>query len=409
MSSTDAPMPALPRFTGDLTRQEPLPPEAIDAVNAVLESGRLHRYEPVPGEESEVAALEREYADWQGRPYCLALASGGQALQIALRAVGVRPGDPVLANAFTLAPVPGAIAAVGAEARLVEINEGLVIDLDDLARKADQAKVLMLSHMRGHQCDMDALMQLADEAGLTVIEDCAHTMGATWRGIRSGNFGRAGCFSTQSYKHLNSGEGGLLTSADPNFMARAILLSGAYMLYERHGARPPLAVFNDVRLSTPNMSARMDNVRAAMLRPQLPRLESNIRRWNRIHDRIATGIAQSARIHLPRRAPQEGYVGSSLQFAVPGMTPAQGEALVSDAAERGVALKWFGASEPVGYTSNYDSWTYLPPQLLPQTRNVLDGLIDLRLPLTLDDDDCDLIAAHIRAAVERLPLVGRLS
>ena len=409
MSSTNVVMSELPRFTGDLTRQEPLPQEAIDAVNAVLESGRLHRYEPIPGAESEVAALEREYADWQGAPYCLALASGGQALQIALRAAGVRPGDPVLANAFTLAPVPGAIAAVGAETRLVEINEELVIDLDDLSRKADQSNVLMLSHMRGHQCDMDALMQLANESGLTVIEDCAHTMGATWRGIRSGNFGRAGCFSTQSYKHLNSGEGGLLTSANPDFMARAILLSGAYMLYERHGARPPMEVFNDVRLNTPNMSARMDNVRAAMLRPQLPRLESKIRRWNRIHDRIATSIQQSAHIQLPRRAPQERYVGLSLQFIVPGMTSAQGEALVIDAAERGVALKWFGASEPVGYTSNYDSWAYLPPQLLPQTRHVLDGLIDLRLPPTLNDDDCDLIAAHIRAAVESRLLAGASS
>ena len=406
MSSTNRIVPELPAFAGDLTRQEELPREAIEAVHAVLESGRLHRYEPISEAEPEATALERDYADWQGTPYCLALASGGQALQIALRAAGVRPGDPVLANAFTLAPVPGAIAAVGAEALLVEIDEELVIDLDDLARKANQARVLMLSHMRGHQCDMDALMRVADEYSLTVIEDCAHTMGATWRGIRSGNFGRAGCFSTQSYKHINSGEGGLLTSTDPEFMARAILLSGSYMLYERHGARPPLEAFNNVRLNTPNMSARMDNVRAAMLRPQLPRLDANIRRWNRIHDRIAQGIAQSPAIRLPRRAPEECYVGSSLQFAVPGMTPAQGNTLVTDAAERGIALKWFGASEPVGYTSSYHSWEYLPPQSLPRTRHVLGELIDLRLPLTLADDDCDLIAAHIRAAVENLPQVG---
>lgn len=406
MPSTDGKMSVLPPFAGDLTRQEPLPREAIEAVSAVLESGRLHRYEPVSSAESEVAALEREYAEWQSSPYCLALASGGQALQIALRAAGVRPGDSVLANAFTLAPVPGAIAAVGAEAVLVEINEDLVIDLDDLASKASQAKVLMLSHMRGHQCNMDMLMELAEEFDLTVVEDCAHTMGATWRDIRSGNFGRAACFSTQSYKHINSGEGGLLTSADPDFMARAILLSGSYMLYERHGARPPLEAFNDVRLSIPNMSARMDNVRAAMLRPQLPRLDENIRRWNRMHDRIAAGIGQLTRVRLPQRAPEERYVGSSLQFAVSGMTPEQGAALLRDANARGIALKWFGASEPAGYTSTYDSWTYLPPQTLPRTHAVLCELIDLRLPLTLDDDDCDLIAAHIRALVENIDEIG---
>lgn len=393
-------------FTPDLTRQEALPPAAIEAVNAVLQSGRLHRYEPLDNAEPETAALEREYANWQAAPYCLALASGGQALQIAMRAAGVKPGDPVLANAFTLAPVPGAIAAVGAEARLVEINENLVIDLDDLAAKADQAKVLMLSHMRGHQCDMDALMEIANAAGLIVIEDCAHTMGATWRGVKSGNFGHAGCFSTQSYKHINSGEGGLLTSADPEFMARAIVLSGAYMLYERHGARPLLEAFDPIRLNTPNMSARMDNVRAAMLRPQLLELNENIRRWNRIHDRIVDGIDHLAVIRLPQRSSKEHYVGSSLQFIVKGLTPTQGEVLIADMAARGIALKWFGATEPKGYTSSFDSWEYLPEQSLPVTRAILDGLFDLRLPLTLDDHDCDLIAAHICEALEALARAG---
>ena len=91
--------------------------------------------------------------------------------------------------------------------------------------KAGQARVLMLSNMRGHLCDMDALAALCAETGLTLLEDCAHTMGATWNGRKSGSFGLTGCFSTQTYKHINSGEGGLLTSDDPAFMARATILS----------------------------------------------------------------------------------------------------------------------------------------------------------------------------------------
>ncbi len=174
-----------------------------------------------------------------GAKYCLAVASGGYAMTTALRACGVKPGDKVLTNAFTLAPVPGAIAAVGGVPVFVGVTTDLVIDLDDLAAKLDQAKVLLLSHMRGHICDMDRLMALCDAAGVDVIEDCAHTMGAAWDGTPSGRWGRFGCYSTQTYKHINSGEGGLLICDDAEDMARAIMLSGSYMLFEKHRAAPP--------------------------------------------------------------------------------------------------------------------------------------------------------------------------
>lgn len=101
---------ARPRFTGSFTQQEPIPEAGIARALEVLRTGRLHRYNIAPGEEPETVALEREFATWQGARYCLAVASGGQAMQIALRAAGVKPGDRVLSNAFTLAPVPGAIA-----------------------------------------------------------------------------------------------------------------------------------------------------------------------------------------------------------------------------------------------------------------------------------------------------------
>ncbi|MCU0910750.1 MAG: DegT/DnrJ/EryC1/StrS family aminotransferase [Rhodobacteraceae bacterium] len=388
---------ARPPFTGSFTQQEPIPEEGIGAALEVLRSGRLHRYNTAPGEEPEAAALEREYAAWQGADYCLAVASGGQAMQIALRAAGVGSGEPVLTNAFTLAPVPGAIAAVGARAVLVEITDDLVLDLDDLAAKAaaSGARVLLLSHMRGHLCDMDRLMQVADACGVAVIEDCAHTMGASWNGRRSGNFGRAACFSTQTYKHLNSGEGGLLTSDDAALMARATMLSGSYMLYARHGAGPAEEVFADIRLDTPNMSARMDNLRAALLRPQIAVLDDRIARWNARHDRVAGHLRRHNAIRLPYRPPEEGYVGSSIQFLVPGIAPATARAFLADTARRGVELKWFGATEPAGFTSAHPSWRYVAPQSLPRTDAVLAGLFDMRLPLTFSLEDCDLISAHI--------------
>ena len=167
------------KFTGSFTQQEALSEAAIEAALQVLRHGRLHRYNVTEGEHGETALLEQEFAAQIGAKYCLAVASGGYALATALRAVGVQHGECVLTNAFTLAPVPGAIAAVGASPVFVGVSEDLTIDLDDLVAKADQARVLMLSHMRGHLCDMDRLMEICNDAGITVIEDCAHTMGGT--------------------------------------------------------------------------------------------------------------------------------------------------------------------------------------------------------------------------------------
>ena len=128
----------------------------------ILRSGRLHRYNMAGGEVGETALLEVEFAERLGAKYCLAVASGGYGLATALRALGVKTGDNVLTNAFTLAPVPGSIAAVGANPIYVDVTEDLVIDLDDLIAKSDQSQFLMLSHMRGHICDMDALMAICD-------------------------------------------------------------------------------------------------------------------------------------------------------------------------------------------------------------------------------------------------------
>ena len=392
---------ALARFTGSFTQQPPIPEDGITAANAVMRSGRLHRYNMEAGRESEAMALEREYAAWQQARYCIAVASGGQAMQIALRAAGVQPGDAVLTNGFTLAPVPGAIAAVGGKPILVEITADLVIDLEDLAIKARQsgARYLLLSHMRGHLCDMDRLCELVAALGIVLIEDCAHTMGATWNGRRSGSFGLAGCFSTQTYKHLNSGEGGLLTSDDAGFMARGTILSGSYMLYERHGAGPDPVTYDDIRLDTPNMSARMDNLRAALLRPQLRTIDASIAAWNARYDDLARRLATFPAIHLPQRPPAETYVGSSIQFLIPGISAKAAANFVVRLADVGVELKWFGAAKPVAFTSDHHSWRYVAAQDLPNTDAIMSGLFDMRLPLTFSLEDCALLAEHILQAV----------
>ncbi|WP_412504777.1 DegT/DnrJ/EryC1/StrS family aminotransferase [Roseovarius sp. SYSU LYC5161] len=387
------------KFEGSFTQQEPIPQEGIDAALAVMRSGRLHRYNLADGEMGETAVLEREFADWTGARYALAVASGGYALATALRAVGVGPGDRVLSNAFTLAPVPGAIASVGAVPVFVGVTEELTIDLADLAEKADRADVLMLSHMRGHMCDMDRLMEICNGAGLTLIEDCAHTMGAAWRGKASGRWGRIGCYSTQTYKHVNSGEGGFLVTDDDEIAARATILSGSYMLYGRHGTVPPEDVFERVKYETPNVSGRMDNLRAAILRPQLARLDAQCAAWNARYRTVETGLRGTPGLQVVDRPEAESFVGSSIQFLLLDWADDAIAEVLERCRNRGVELKWFGSPRPEGFTSRYDSWRYAPSERMPRSDRVLRAILDMRLPLTFSLEDCALIARIIRAEV----------
>lgn len=391
-------------FRGNFTQQEPVPEEAIEAAVAVMRSGRLHRYNTAPGEAGEVALLEEEFAAYTGAKYCLAVASGGYALGCALRALEVQPGAPVLTNAFTLAPVPGAIASVGAKPVFVGVTEGLVIDLDDLQVKIAEtgSKVLMLSHMRGHIVDMDALIYICNGAGVAVIEDCAHTMGAHWDGVPSGRHGVVGCYSTQTYKHINSGEGGFLITDDDEIAARAIMLSGSYMLYGKHLAGPGPDVFEKVKYTTPNVSGRMDHLRAAILRVQLRSLEAQVENWNARYRVVEDGLRDTPGVTLIDRPQQEHYVGSSFQFLLMDWPDAKIEALLAACLKRGVELKWFGAPEPTAFTSRYESWRYAEPQSLPDSDRVLRAIMDMRLPLTFSLEDCAMLARIIRDEVQNL-------
>ena len=390
------------KFLGNFTQQPPLSETAIKAAVQVMQHGRLHRYNIEDGEVSETALFEKEFAEKIDVKFCLACASGGYAMTTALRAIGLNHGEKVLTNGFTLAPVPGAITAAGGEVVFVEINDDLLIDFDDLERKIlySNSKILLLSHMRGHICNMDTLMTLCNKYDVKVVEDCAHTMGAKWNNCWSGKFGIIGCYSTQTYKHLNSGEGGILVTNDEKIMARAIMLSGSYMLFDRHISGPNVDIYEEIKLETPNCSGRMDNLRAAILRPQLNELEMNCRAWNERYAVMETCLQGVKGVKLVYRDVKEQFVASSFQFFLPKLLTDQIIEIISQCAKRGVELKWFGARQPSGFTSRYTSWQYAPKQSLPITEVILDGLIDIRLPLTFSLEDCEVIGEIIKEEIE---------
>lgn len=387
-------------FGKDLSTPEPIPEAAIERAVALMRSGRLHRYGEQGGDHPDPSLLEREYAAYVGSKYCVALSSCGAAMFIALKALGVKPGHEVLTSSFTLSPVPGAIAHAGAEPVLVETTADYTTDLADLERKiqSSSAKVFLISHMRGHITDLEAVRAVCDAHGVNVVEDCAHTMGARWDGRHTGTWGRVGCYSAQTYKHINSGEGGLLVTDDDDVAAQAILMSGCYMMYEQHLLRPEPEVFERWKYVTPNFSMRMSNLAAALLRPQIALLAQRGEKWNRIYAQLESALSGVPGISLPKRHPKEAFIASSIQFSLDMPEPRIARFL-RECSLRGLHIKWFGTAEPVGFTSNYQHWHYLDKTPdMPRSMQVMKRLLDLRTPLSLTPADCETIGKIVRVA-----------
>ena len=170
---------------------------------------------------------------------------------------------------------------------------------------------------------------------------------------------------------MNSGEGGFLTTDDADLAARAILLSGSYMLYERHGAAPPAEAFETVRFEMPNISSRMDNLRAAILRPQLRGLDAACAAWTERYRVVEAGLRGAPGVTVIERPQHEAFVGSSIQFLLLDWSDDAIRAVVAGCAARGVELKWFGAPEPQGFTSVYRHWHYAGPGPMPASDRIL--------------------------------------
>ena len=131
---------------------------------------------------------------------------------------------------------------------------------------------------------------------------------------------------------------------------------------------------------------------------QISQLADRGRRWNHIYASLARELAQASHVMVPERHVKEEFIASSIQFTL-DLKPHQIERFLKECALRGLYIKWFGSAKPVAFTSNYEHWHYLASQPeLPDSKAVLNQLLDLRTPLSLTDDDCTLIGQIVTAA-----------
>jgi dTDP-4-amino-4,6-dideoxygalactose transaminase len=190
----------------------------------VLESGSLFRYGDVkdPKFKQKVYKFEQEFAQFCGANHALATSSGTSALLVSLIALGLKPGDEVIVPAYTFVASYSAIIFAGLVPVLAEIDESLTIDPDAIERRmTPRTKAIMPVHMLGNPCNMDAIMDVANRHGLTVLEDACQAAGGSYKGRKLGSIGHMGAFSLNIFKTITAGDGGVVTTNDPKLYERA--------------------------------------------------------------------------------------------------------------------------------------------------------------------------------------------
>lgn len=377
---------------------EPIPSEAMAEVERLLTSGDLFRYTAPEG--APVALLEAEFAELLGSRYALAVSSCSAALFLSIKALDLPRGARILIPAFTFAAVPSAVVHADCIPVLCEVGQNFRIDMEDFARRLDSDDIdaVLISHMRGHTSDMDGIMALCDARGIPVIEDAAHSLGTVWSGRNIGTIGKVGCFSFQSYKLVNAGEGGILVTDDPELAARAVIMSGAY---EHNWKKHPglQNSFHHWQNRLPLYNMRMQNLSAAVIRPQLPLVAGRVASGRRNHDYVAGRLNGCTYFDVPPALPQEERAPDSLQFNLVGpWTDAEARSFQDSAKVRGIAVQIFGLSQDNARA--FWNWQFLGDQPdMPQTRAMLMRACDLRLPARLQKADLDYIADALLAAV----------
>lgn len=382
----------------DMHQAESIPASARAEVDKLLKSGDLFRY--TAAENAPVTLLEQEFAAAMGSKYALAVSSCSAALFLSLKALGLPRDARVLIPGFTFAAVPSAVIHADCIPVLCEVGRNYRIDLADFEdRLSDDIQAVIISHMRGHTSDMDAILALCETYDIPVIEDAAHSLGTTWYGRKIGTLGRVGCFSFQSYKLLNAGEGGILIADDADLVARAVIMSGAYEHnWKKHTGL--VDAFQKWQNKLPLYNLRLSNLSAAIIRAQIPEIPRRVMDGRRNHDALAAALNKTEWMDVPDPLAGESRAPDSIQFNLMNATDDACDAFIANAAVLGVKVQLFGRSPDNARA--FWNWEFLPEQVeLPQTCEMLMRACDVRLPASLTLSDVDQVAKALITAANQ--------
>lgn len=278
-------MTSLAALGGPAVRTRPFSPwpqhdqAELDALAEVLASrrwGGIH-----PGSRTEI--FEQHLCSYLGAPNAVAVANGTSGLMIALKALGIGTGDEVIVPAMTYIATATAASLLGAVPVFADIDPVTHTLAPNAVRDAitDQTRAIIAVHLGGHPCDMDALTALANTHGLPIVEDCSHSLGATWNNSHTATLGTIGVFSFAPTKNITAGEGGAIVTSDAQ-------LAQTCAAQRDHG-RPLGTSSGHPQLG---WNLRITEFQAAVLSVQLARLDAQLERKNRAAAMLAGHLAE---------------------------------------------------------------------------------------------------------------------
>lgn len=255
----------------------------------------------------KVATYEREFATKIGTRYALALSSGTAALECAMAALGVGPGDEVIMPAWTWHSDCTAVVRAGALPVFAEIDESFNLDAKDIeARITPQTKVIIAVHLQGNPADLDPILEIARKHKLRVIEDCSQAVGASYKGKRLGSMGDIGTYSHQESKTITSGEGGMLVSSDAELFERAVRFHDVGNIFAPHKA-----MLGETRLAPfVGTNFRMSEFAGGVMLAQLRKLDNIIAAARTNASRVYDGLRGIPDLKFRLRPDPLGDLGS---------------------------------------------------------------------------------------------------
>ena len=347
----------------------------------------------------KVLAFEAAFAEFCEVRHALAVANGTAALHLALLAAGCGPGDEVVLPSLNFVAAANTIAHTGATPVFCDVlgPDDLNLDPGDLAAAVGpRTKAVVVLHYGGFPCDMDAVREIADRRGLTVIEDAAHAPGGTWRGKMCGGLGLAGCFSFFSNKNLPIGEGGMIVTDDEDLADRIRLLRSHGMTtltWERHRGHA-----SSYDVVAQGFNYRLDELRAAMGLVQLSRLPAENAARSKIAARYREALDGVEGVTMPFREVAEGTTPAH-HLAVVLLPKGRRDDVRATLAERRIQTSVH--YPPIHLFSQYREIGSERP--LPRTEAVAERILTLPLFAHMRDEQVELVTRSVLEALSAEP------
>ena len=342
----------------------------------------------------KVAQLEREFRDYKGAPYAVAVNSCTAALHLSMLAAGIGPGDEVITTALTFCATVNTIIHAGAKPVLVDVDPATFnIDPREVAAKiTSHTKAVIPVHFAGLACDMDALVTIARRRGLMIVEDCAHAVETTYKGKQAGTFGNFGCFSFYVTKNMTTGEGGMILTTDERHADRLKILAlhgmskDAWRRFSDEGYKHYYVVECGYKYN-------MMDIQAAIGIHQLRRIQKN---WERRQEIWATYQREFSGLPLTLPAqPDEGTRHAYHLYTVlinPERTNLTRDQFIADMTAENIGVGVHYQSIPVHpYYQERFGWR---PEDYPHSLRIGQQTVSLPLsPKLTDHDVADVIRA----------------